>query len=45
MTSRKTAAKETSQLLKDQSFLRENDSKMVCILWSGGVSDFTANFG
>ena len=33
------------KLLKDQPSFRENDNKIVCILWSGGFSDFTANFG
>ena len=28
-----------------QSSFRENDDKIVCVLWSGGVSDFDYNFG
>ena len=31
--------------MKDQSSFRKNDNKIVCILWSGGFPDFTANFG
>ena len=32
------------KLLKDQSSLGEND-KIVSLLWSGGFSDFDADFG
>ena len=30
---------------KDHSSFRKSDSKIVCIIWSRGISDFDANFG